>query len=141
MTEKSKSHHPERVILTVDSLGRVNRWIETLTPRLKGSKVSRTDLVNWLISKQPGELPSSMVSELECCFFDPVKALGWASEEIQRRQKAGEMFDVKEFMVQVLQIGAKPTLRSRPLTSMEQSTKMTDQHLGISNGKVATKKD
>lgn len=128
-SQKSRNHHPERVILTNSSLSLVTGWLEAVGPHLRGSSLSRSDVVNWLIGRQPPQLVADSIREISDRVFDPVKALSWASAEIARKQKSGEDFDVNVFMADVL---------LKPQPPKPQSKKKIVQQVEISNGKVAT---
>ncbi|MCX6125601.1 MAG: hypothetical protein NTV34_12780 [Proteobacteria bacterium] len=138
-SEKSRSHHGDRVVLTEKSLEKVTGWIDSIAPRLKGAKVTRADLVNWLISNQGGELTVDQQAEIEQYFFDPIKAVAWVTGEIQRRQKSGEEFDVQEFIHASLMAGPKTFSKSKVRSLKNQSNKLASLGMESSNGKVATK--
>jgi hypothetical protein len=103
---------------------------------VRGAKVSRSDLVNWLISKQTDELCQSAVAELQELYFDPVKAMAWASQEIQRRQKEDPAFDSKEFISYMLGSTKKHSRKAQPRSDKPQPKQTKTVSLGVTDGEV-----
>ncbi len=106
-SQKPRLHAPERITLAPEALIRINSWIATVRPKLKGSPVSRGDLVNWLITNHASDLSEAEMLALSTTFFDPMMALAWASKEITERHKAGEQIDVAAFMSAALMTNTK----------------------------------
>lgn len=100
--KKARSHHPERVGLSPESLGRISGWVDTVTAHLKGSAFSRSDMVNWLITNRPAALLDSEVSSITRAFFNPLKAVIMGTRLIKEKQLAGEEIDVKAFLDSML---------------------------------------
>ena len=64
MTEESKPKRkryatPDRANLSKDALAIVNSWVDQVKPKLAGSKITRSDLVNWVVEKK-GETLSGL---------------------------------------------------------------------------------
>ena len=99
---KTRSHHPERITLSPEALEKVNTWISIITPRLKGTSLNRSELISWVVMNQPKTLSEPTLKEIERYFFDPVKALAWASAEVTKRRKSGEQIDIRSLVEDLL---------------------------------------
>ncbi|MCX6117346.1 MAG: hypothetical protein NT027_07390 [Proteobacteria bacterium] len=137
-SRKPRSHHSDHVVLDDASIAKVSGWIHSINPKLKGSKVTKSDLVNWILSQQAHDLTENQQSEIEQHFFDPVKAVAWVTDEIQRRQKAGEKFDVQEFINASL-LRAIHVAKNTSSRLKERPKKIPSQSLESSNGKLVSK--
>lgn len=110
---KVRSHHPERVTLSKEALIRVEGWQEQVAPLLKGSKISRSELVNWILLERSEELATPEMKILAARFFDPIKALEWASIQVRDALKRGAALDVNEVIQDIMrpQFPASPKVR------------------------------
>lgn len=72
---KSEKIKFEHVTLLPDSSQKINSWLEQVSFKKKGVKISRKQFVNWLIEKMPENLSSSDLSSLIDRFFDEQKLL------------------------------------------------------------------
>ena len=94
MEKTKRSHHKEKVSLSSESLGKIERMISSLTDQLKGSKISRSDLVNWIVEKRREELLALEISDLVSRYYCPVKALDWAYKKAREAKHSGESIDL-----------------------------------------------
>lgn len=113
-SKKPRSHHPERIILRPEALARVNLWTERITFKLKGSAFSRSDLVSWMITNRAEELSEAEETVLVNTYFDPLKAVRWATKIINEKHKAGDTVDVKTFIAEALALKQAPEVPRRP---------------------------
>ena len=95
---KRRYPNPERANLSKESLLKVNGWVDQLKPKLRGSKISRSDLINWLVAQKSETLTDREVAELVTTYFDPVKALEWAVAEVKSAKSRGEEIDLGAFV-------------------------------------------
>lgn len=65
----------EHVGLFLESSQKINAWLEQVSLKKKGVKISRKQFVNWMIEKMPENLSSSDLSSLIDKFFDERKLL------------------------------------------------------------------
>jgi nucleoid DNA-binding protein len=115
---KRRYSNPERASLNNEALARVNSWMCQLKPKLKGSKVSRSDLVNWFILQKSDQLGDREVADLVKAYFDPVKALEWAVAEVKSAKARGESIDLTEFVsTKFIAKPRKPRKRKEPKES------------------------
>jgi len=121
---KKRYQNPERANLNKESLFKVNGWLEQLKPKLRGSKISRSDLINWLVTQKPEALTDREVSELITNYFDPVKALEWAVSEIKSAKSRGEEVDLSTFVSE--KFLAKKIIKRRKSSTNSEKRASTD---------------
>ncbi len=132
--KRPRAQHPERITLTTEALNRVSFWLEQVAPHMKGSSVTRSQLVSWALCNRDNGLSESEVSKLVNAFFDPVKAVLWAVESLKGRRKAGEEIDLQNFMSEVLATNKKPVVKKR-------NKKSADKLPSQSNATITNKSD
>ena len=93
MIKKRQRHH-ERVTLTVESLKKIETWIDQLTSKNKGIYLKKADLVNWLIESRPQELTPFEMKTLHDQFFNEMKFLESAMVDLKKAKMSGEKFDL-----------------------------------------------
>lgn len=90
-----KQRHPDRITLPPSALEKLSRWIDLLHNKSAGIKVTRSDLVSWLISSHSENLSTNEISDLENKFFDNLKYAKWAVNEIKEAKARGEILNLK----------------------------------------------
>ena len=85
---------PERVNLVKATTSILDGWLKQLSPRLQGVKVTRSDLVNWLLKRRSITLSEKELASLEQELFDPIKALEAAVVEAKKKVTLGEDIDL-----------------------------------------------
>lgn len=93
--KEKKQKHPDRITLPPNALEKLGRWIDFLHNKSAGIKVTRSDLVTWLINSHSENLSTSEVSDLEGKFFDNLKYAKWAVKEIMEARARGEILNLK----------------------------------------------
>lgn len=93
-----KSHHPDRVKINTDALARLNEWNKLIAQRIPGVKLSRSDLVNFLILNHAVDLSPVEIKELEVKHYDEVKFAQWAVEELKASRERGEVTSLAEIL-------------------------------------------
>lgn len=104
INKEKKQKHPDRITLPPNALEKLGRWIDLLHNKSAGIKVTRSDLVTWLINSHSENLSTSEVSDLEGKFFDNLKYAKWAVKEIMEARARGEILNLK-----LVSQEAKPT--------------------------------
>lgn len=79
----------EHVTLLPESVQKINSWLEQVSFKKKGVKISRKQFVNWLIEKMPENLSSSDLSSLIDKFFDERKLLRQLLRESSKAKAEG----------------------------------------------------
>lgn len=99
---KTYSHHPERISLTSTNLEVISRWTDKVKSELKGSRFTRSDMVNWFIEQRNADLSDKELVDIRHRFFDPQKALAWALAQLKEAQKSGQEIDVGKLVRETL---------------------------------------
>lgn len=108
---ETRNQHPDRIKVSPEVLSRLSLWNEEITGRLRGVKLTRSDLVNFLILNHEQALSSSELKELENRYFDEVKFAQWALEELKAARARGESLSLADILAQNR---TPPTLKSEP---------------------------
>jgi hypothetical protein len=95
---KKKMTHPGRVTLTPESLARLSQWIEETQGHFKGSRISRSDLANFLIMSHTARLSEKEVEQLESQYFDEVRFAAWAFAEVKKARVEGKVVTLAEIV-------------------------------------------
>lgn len=95
INKEKKQKHPDRITLPPSALEKLGRWIGLLQNRSAGIKVTRSDLVTWLINSHSEHLSTSEIADLEEKFFDNLKYAKWAVKEIMEARTRGEILNLK----------------------------------------------
>ncbi|MEK7071207.1 MAG: hypothetical protein AAB966_05335 [Patescibacteria group bacterium] len=98
----------EHVALTQDSSKKIGAWIEQISFRKKGLKISRKHFVNWLIEKMPENLSSSDLASLIEKFFDEQKLLRLLLRESAKAKAEGRKDTGFEIVVKAKRLENKP---------------------------------
>jgi hypothetical protein len=95
---KTRTQHPERVTLNQKSLDRINGWLGQLNLELKGIKISRSDLVDWLLSLAKDKLSPALCKDVKKNYYDEVKFHEWAMKEFKAARARGESITYAEII-------------------------------------------
>jgi hypothetical protein len=104
-----KQSRRDRVTLDPVSLVRLNGWIDQLTREVRGLKINRVALVNFLISSHATELTPKEVGELKALFFDEIEYATWALHELKKARENGQKISLDEILK-----SAVPARRASP---------------------------
>ena len=91
LPKKAKFRHPDRVTLTPDLMTRLDGWMKQVTDRHRGVRLTRNNVVDWLISSYPAELPSADIKILAERFYDEERFLKDAIRELRSKKARGEI--------------------------------------------------
>lgn len=80
----------ERVVLSETIKERLDEWIKDLTADCKGMKLSRRDLVEWLVQAREPQLSSSDKRSIKDTYFDEIAHTQWVLEELRAAKERGE---------------------------------------------------
>lgn len=104
---KKRIRHEDRITLDQEAMDRVKAWMQSLTEARYGIVITRKDLVNWVIKSRDIVLSSEEIAELTNRYFDKVRFLKAAIEEVKRANAKG--IDVRlETMLAGVGDAAKP---------------------------------
>ena len=95
---KTKAKHPDRVTLAPEALWRVSKWLDETRGQIKGSKISRSDLVSFLIMSHSPCLSEGELKELEGEYFDEVRFAAWALGQLKDAKAQGKTVSLNEIL-------------------------------------------
>ena len=90
--------YPDRIRIDEDSITRLGEWSDVVSLRLRGVKLTRSDLVNFLIESHPATLTDTELKGLGLRYFDEVKFAQWAIRELKDATVRGEETSLLEIM-------------------------------------------
>ena len=92
---KKRLTYPDRITLDQAALEKINSWLDQVMSLSKGLRVTRADLVNWLIKNQPDTLLPTQLKQIETSYFDPVKHAQWALAQVIEAKARGESITIR----------------------------------------------
>ena len=113
----------DRMSLSKETSERIAGWLDEVNSLLPGYRIGKSDLINWLISKKPEKLAEPELKELKEQFFDPLKAMKWATDQLKSAKSKGEQMDLSKLLVENMLI-AKP---SKPKTLKVKKPQIKDE--------------
>lgn len=93
-----RQSHPDRITLSPEALSRVNGWVDYFNGKSRAVKVTRNDIVNFLLLNRAVELSEPEQSELERLHFDEVKFATWALNTIREAKARGETLTLESLV-------------------------------------------
>ena len=128
-----KRKHPDRITLSPTTLERLTAWATQVNESSPGTKITRSDLISWLVDIHPSHLSSKELSDLGIRFHDEMKFARWALQEITRARSRGEKLSIK--LVNESSLGREKIKVQKK--SKEIDSSMSEQKLeGLSHGKM-----
>ena len=95
---KKRQAYPDRITLKGEALQRVDNWLTQIRNQSKGVKISRNDLVQWLIERRAPTLDTDEQKALSELFFDEVAFAAWMLKEVRERKKRQESTALSEIL-------------------------------------------
>lgn len=80
----------DRIQLEGEARDRINRWTDELNQSHKGLRLSKSDLVSYLILSHPESLSTEENQKIRDAYFDQVRFASWILREAKAAQKRGE---------------------------------------------------
>ncbi|MEI8025260.1 MAG: hypothetical protein WCI18_02825 [Pseudomonadota bacterium] len=96
--EKSKIRHPDRVTLPPELISKLDAWMKHITDRHRGVRLTRNNMIEWLISSYPNELPSADIKTIAEQFYDEERFLKDAIHELRLKKARGENVSLAEIL-------------------------------------------
>lgn len=97
---KPRLKHPDRVTLSEESLCRLGSWIAEAENYLKGHRLSKSELVNFIILSRPSLLSEAELTQLETTYFDEIRFTTWALRQLKAARATGKATSLLEIMSQ-----------------------------------------
>ncbi len=95
---KKRVRHPDRVSLTPEALTRLSEWATELEAVMKGSRVTKNDLVNFLVLSHSAQLSDPEIDQLKSQHFDEVRFAEWALRQLKIAKAEGKSLSLTEIM-------------------------------------------
>ena len=95
---KARVKHPDRVALTAEALTRLANWSGVAHERLKGSRITKSDLVNFLVLSHPPELTEGELERLKSQHFDEVRFAEWALRQMKEMKAQGKTVSLADII-------------------------------------------
>jgi hypothetical protein len=95
---KSRPRHPDRVALKPDHLAKIQSWIAQVTSKHRGVRITKNDLITWLIDSQPDLLPETSESDLARQHYDEERFLRETLREFKKCRAQGLAFDWRDVL-------------------------------------------
>lgn len=95
---KRKPRHPDRVALKPEHLVKIQTWIAQVTSKHRGVKITKNDLITWLIDSQPDLLPETTEADLALRHYDEERFLRETLREFQKCRAQGLAFDWRDVL-------------------------------------------
>ena len=122
--QKKMPRHPDRVVLKPEHLSKVQSWISQVTSKHRGVRITKNDLVTWIIDSQPDLLPEASELDLASRHYDEERFLRETLANFRKCKTQGTQFDwQKELLSSVRKPDKKPrknrvkTQKEAPLRS------------------------
>lgn len=97
----------EHVALSTSSSQKVDAWLEQISTKRKGVKISRKDFVNWLIEKSPDNLSGGDLSALIERFYDEAAFLRQLLRDVKQAKADGKTESGFELIVKTKKMDVK----------------------------------
>lgn len=112
--KKKRYKAAERVSLTPSNVVLVDKLLGQVQGALPELKLSKTDLINWLLKSHTDKLTDRQLAAIERDHFDPVKALEAALAEVKKKVHMKEDVDLESLICErVVRKKRRTTNRSR----------------------------
>ena len=95
---KKRIKHTDRVTLTGESLTRLADMLNQLGDHLKGSRVTKSDLVNFLVLSHAAQLSEREVEKIKAQHFDEVRFAQWAVRQLKTAKSQGKSLSLTEII-------------------------------------------
>ena len=95
---KQRVKHPDRVTLSPEALTRLGTWLMELDGVMKGSRITKSDLVNFLILSHSAKLSERDVEQLANQHFDEVRFAVWAVQQLKEAKAQGRNVTLAEIV-------------------------------------------
>lgn len=110
--KRTRTQYADRVTLKPEVLALVNGWLEQLDSEFKGIRMSRAELVNWILVNHPPALSGTELQSLKEAFFDDVRYATWILEALKEARAKGEPASIE--MLMNATANSRLAIRSRP---------------------------
>lgn len=96
---KKISKRYEHIALSENASDKITNWIEQVSVKKKGVRISRKDFVNWLVEKSQENLSNGDLNSLIDRFYDEASFLRQLLREVKTAKKNGQVEPALEFVI------------------------------------------
>lgn len=96
---QKKLRHPDRVTLKAEHLGKIDGWIAQVTTAHRGVRLTRNNMLVWMVDSLPAELSSADASEIARMHYDEERLLRDTLEELRKCRAEGRSFDWQKILI------------------------------------------
>jgi len=123
-TKSEKQLSPQdRATLTPANAKKLTAWLEQIESKYNGLvSVSKSDLTNYFLDKQPDVLSRDQLEKIKAAHFDEVRFAQWALKQIKDSKQKGEALSLKDIVSMSRLVDAEIPKRVR----LPKSTESTD---------------
>lgn len=120
-TKSVKQLSPQdRATLTTANAKKLDAWLEQVDSKFNGLvSVSRSDLTNYFLDKQPDILSRDQLEKIKAAHFDEVRFAQWALKQIKNSKQKGEALSLKDIVSMSRLVDAETPKRARSPKSTE----------------------
>ncbi len=120
-TKSEKQVAPQdRATLTATIATKLDDWLKQIDEKHAGLiNVSKSDLVNYFLEKQPEVLNRDQLEKIKAAFFDEVRFAQWALKQIKESKQKGESLSLKDIVASSRLVDAEAPKRTKPPKSIE----------------------
>ena len=127
--QRKKYKTPDRASLNLAAVNNLDAWLTQIVPKLNGTKITRNDLVNWLIEKKGAALSERELIDIASKFFDPIKALESALAQAKSAAANGEGLDLESIVASVQRPRSRCVSRSKRTPKSQGESRPVDASL------------
>lgn len=103
----------DRVSLKPASVAKLDQWLTQIQETMRGVQLSRTDILDWLISENEEVLSAAQLKSLGDRHFDELKFALWAVAELKRAREHGESRSLADILQESRVSKGEPASRIR----------------------------
>ena len=117
--KSSTNRLSDRITVGAEALGRLNQFLDQTSRCLRGIKLTRNELVNFLILNHPDAFSGAELKELEYRYFDEVKFAQWALGELKSAKARGETITLADIISKKATTSPTPRKKSEKAKTKE----------------------
>jgi len=87
-----------RILLKEEAANRVASWAGQVQAQLRGTRVGRNEIVNWLVLGHEPKLSSRELKDVEDTYYDEVKFASWALRQLKQARDQGRPISLTELL-------------------------------------------
>lgn len=110
--QKKRNRFPDRFTVDPSNLEKLGRLVDQLESARRGCKITRKEMLNWVLEKFPNDLEAVDLKELGSRFYDEERFLRLALAEVRAAKANGNTGALDDFLKKS-EVGALPKVRRK----------------------------